>query len=96
MASLTARLSALSFRSDGTLVVEISTELHDVELTGLQLLISERGATVTNAVICEPYMADNESFSFVVPAKLRKLIPGENPLDLHVRFDSEDSKAPCV
>lgn len=90
MASLTARLSSLSFRSDGTLEVEISTELHGVELTGLQLLISEGGAAVANAVTCEPYMADNERFSFVVPAKLRKLIPGEKPLDLHVRFESED------
>ena len=83
-----ARLSAIRFRPDGTLEIEISTELAGLELDGLELVLTERGNPDAPPVKCLPYRETEGSFGFLIPTDLRTKIPGDGPIDLHVRFET--------
>lgn len=87
---ITATLSQISFRNDGTVEIEIATKLHGLELSGLQLLVSERGSATQEPIIGDPYSGQDETFKFIVPADMRKKIPGKEPLDVQVRLEVQE------
>ncbi|MGL3806117.1 glycosyltransferase [Paeniglutamicibacter sp. R2-26] len=89
MAGAKARLSALRFHADGTLEIEIGTELAGLGLDGLELVLSERGNPDAPAVKCPPIRETEDGFGFLVPADLRTRISGSGAIDVHVRFETD-------
>ncbi|MFC5130944.1 glycosyltransferase [Paeniglutamicibacter kerguelensis] len=76
IAGMKAKLSAIRFRPDGTLEIEISTEPSVLEPDGLELVLTERGNPDAQPVKCLPYRETDGNFKFLIPIDLRTKIPG--------------------
>ncbi|MFF5790485.1 glycosyltransferase [Paeniglutamicibacter sp. NPDC012692] len=89
MAGIKARLSAIRFHPDGTLEIEVGTEMAGLQLDGLELVLTQRGNPDTPPVKCGPCREIDGGFGFLIPTDLRTRIPGDGPIDIHVRFETD-------
>ena len=81
------RLAGLKFHSDGDLDVEVAMQHIPVQLVGLTLVITERGASNNREKRVDPYREVEGVYSFRLPASLRSQLPDSAALDLNLALD---------
>lgn len=87
--SLSARLSALHFRDDGTVDIEVAVEAEGIDVTSLELVVAERGSVNGTRETLVPYAEDSGRYKFVLPSNIRTKVPGPDPLDFSLLITAD-------